>query len=65
MTIVTFKQTVKRKGAKIVQHCFALQNKQGEQSEVHCYTQPNNRNRGLKRFLARNPKFTKLKLVKQ
>ena len=50
MTIVKFKQTVKRKGVKLVQYCFALENKQKEQSQVHCYTQPNNRNRGLRRF---------------
>lgn len=63
MTIVKFKQTVKRKGVKLVQYCFALENKQKEQSQVHCYTQHNNRNRGLRRFLAANPKYLKSKIV--
>jgi len=65
MTIIKFKQTVKRKGLKVAQFCFALKNKQSELTELHCYTQPNNRNRGLRRFLVSNPKYNRLKIVKE
>jgi hypothetical protein len=65
MTIVKFKQTVKRKGAKVVQFCFALKNKQGELTELHCYTQGCNRNRGLGLFLVSNPKYNKSKIVNE
>ena len=65
MTIVKFKQTVKRKGAKVVQFCFALKNKQGELTGLHCYTQAGNRNRGLDRFLVSNPKYNRLKIVNE
>ena len=65
MTIVKFKQTVKRKGAKVVQFCFALKNKQSELTELHCYTKQSNRNRGLERFLVRNPKYNRLKIVNE
>jgi hypothetical protein len=65
MTIVKFKQTVKRKGAKVVQFCFALKNKQSELTELHCYTQAGNRNRGLDRFLVSNPKYNKSKIVNE
>ena len=66
MTIVKFKQTVKRKGAKVVQFCFALKNKQGELTELHCYKNSgSNRNRGLDRFLVSNPKYNRLKIVNE
>lgn len=65
MKIVKFTQKVKRKGVKLVEFCFALENKEGELSERHCYTQRNNRNRGLRRWIARNPKYSKSKIVSQ
>lgn len=59
LKIKQYERCTRKQSVKVTLYCFALVNSQGEKSEIHEYTKPWNRKRGIERFQASRVKAGK------
>lgn len=60
LKVVYYRTTKTAKKQTVKKYCFALENKEGELSEIHEYSSAGGRARGLRRFQAARVKIGKL-----